>query len=45
MRSPTTRTTLRRIFGLAGPAAGPNGGEILIDGFSGGATSAEKLDP
>ena len=30
---------------LAGPAAGPNGGEIYIDGFTGGPDSAQVFDP
>ncbi len=30
---------------LAGPAAGPNGGEIYIDGFSGGQLAAKILHP
>ena len=29
---------------LAGPSAGPNGGSMFVDGFSGGAAAAEELD-
>ena len=37
MRSRTTRTSfLTELTALAGPSAGPNGGQIYIDGFSGG---------
>ena len=42
---PDNRTDLEAALqALAGPGAGPNGGEIFIDGFSGGATSAARFD-
>ena len=37
MRSPTIPDELQdELNALAGPAAGPNGGQIYIDGFTGG---------
>jgi hypothetical protein len=46
MRSPTTPDDLQQdLHGPAGPSAGPNGGEIFVDGFSGGPASPKKLDP
>ena len=37
LSSPTIRTSCgTRLQALAGPAAGPNGGQIYIDGFTGG---------
>jgi len=36
MHSPTIRRPRGDLQALAGPAAGPNGGSIFIDGFSGG---------
>ena len=34
-----------RLQALAGPSAGPNGGQIYIDGFTGGQLHAKVLDP